>query len=200
MLKKICWFLSVGRLTEPSKNNKTSNFELKGDHLRLSRIIIIIMATMQTLVILLGLVVTLVHAFHTRLPPWPEINAIQRRCLRCVVKDDVNAIPESKRRLCDVTLKLEENMSPNIINYHMLLGSLKDLELTTSQPKFWDEPEKAQSTLAEQNKAKAMVKRIENWKSTVEDISSLIEFASQEDAQSSSKSVHSCHKFRALCL
>lgn len=136
--------------------------------------------------LLLGSLLASVHAFRGKLPSWSTISTVNLG-LRCIVKDDVNAVPDSKRRLSDVCSRLEENLSPNVVNFPMLLGSMKDLELTTSQPNFWDDPAEAQVVVAEQNRVKAMVERIETWKTTVEDIGSLIDFASQEDASLASK-------------
>lgn len=137
------------------------------------------------LCLLLGSLAVPHCAFRSKLHSFSQFNTFKQR-LRCIAKGDVNAVPDSKRRLSDVTLRLEENMSPNVVNYPRLLGSLHDLELTTSQPNFWEEPETAQAVVAEQNKVKAMVGRIDSWKSTIEDIRSLIDIAAQEDAQTRS--------------
>lgn len=142
-------------------------------------------AVILILCLLLGSLAVPHNAFRSSLHCVSQFATFKQR-LRCVAKDDVNALPDSKRRLSDVSIRLEENMSPNVVNYPRLLGSLQDLELTTSQPNFWGEADKAQSVVAEQNRVKAMIKRIETWKSTIEDISSLIDIASQEDTQSRS--------------
>lgn len=103
--------------------------------------------------------------------------------IACILKDDVNALPDSKRRLSEIRAKLEENLSPNVINFDHLVGSVIDLEQTTMQPSFWDDSDKAQLTLTELNNVRATVKRVENWKEKVDDISTLIEMVAQEKAE-----------------
>ncbi len=122
------------------------------------------------------------HAFVCRLPRNFQNVVISKR-IACILKDDVNALPDSKRRLSEIRAKLEENLSPNVINFDHLVGSVIDLEQTTMQPSFWDDSDKAQSTLTELNNVKATVKRIENWKEKVDDISTLIEMVAQEKAE-----------------
>lgn len=94
---------------------------------------------------------------------------------------DVNALPDSKRRLYEISVKLEENLSPNVINFDHLVGSAFDLEHATSQIGFWDDPDKAQLVLAELNNVRATLSRVKNWKVKVDDINTLIEMAGQKD-------------------
>jgi len=122
------------------------------------------------------------HAFMCRLPRNFRNVAITKT-IACILKDDVNALPDSKRRLSEIRAKLEENLSSNVINFDHLVGSVNDLEQATIQSSFWDDSDKAQSMLTELNNVRATVKRVENWKEKVDDISTLIELVAQEKAE-----------------
>ena len=123
-----------------------------------------------------------IHAFMCGIPQNFR-NVVLTKTIACTPKADVNALPDSKRRLSEISAKLEENLSPNVINFDQLVGSVNDLEHTTIQPGFWDDPDQAQSTLTELNNARAAVKRVTNWKQKVDDISTLIEMVTQEKAE-----------------
>ena len=121
------------------------------------------------------------HAFMSGLPRNFR-NVVLTKTITCTLKADVNALPDSKRRLSEISAKLEENLSSNIINFDQLVGFVNDLEHTTIQPGFWDDPDQAQSTLTELNNVRAAVKRVTNWREKVDDISTLIEMVAQEKA------------------
>lgn len=92
---------------------------------------------------------------------------------------DVNALPDSKRRLLEASQKIDSNLSKGVINVANLRQSVKDMEQESSQPGFWDDQERAQGVLSEMNRVKAMVERVDKWKSDCEDVETIIEMANE---------------------
>lgn len=99
---------------------------------------------------------------------------------------DVNALPDSKRKLGEVTEKVQSNLAKEVMNLPALRESVRDMEQESAQPEFWDDQDKAQAVLLELNRVKAMVGRAENWQSSCEDIGVLLDMA-VEDPDSASE-------------
>ena len=99
---------------------------------------------------------------------------------------DVNALPDSKRKLLEITEKVNSNLAKDVMNVGQLRESVRDMEQESSQPGFWDEQEKAQALLSELNRVKATVQRAENWLQTVEDVGVLLDMA-VEDPESANE-------------
>ena len=97
--------------------------------------------------------------------------------------DAINALPDSKRRLSEAQLKINSNLSPEVINYNNLVETVKDLEVTSSQPGFWDDLKRAQDILTEMNRLKAMISRVDGWKVATEDVGVLIEMMVEDPAE-----------------
>jgi hypothetical protein len=97
--------------------------------------------------------------------------------------DAINALPDSKRRLSEAQLKINSNLSPEVINYNNLVETVKDLEVTSSQPGFWDDLKRAQDILTEMNRLKAMISRVDGWKVAIEDVGVLIEMMVEDPAE-----------------
>lgn len=97
--------------------------------------------------------------------------------------DAINALPDSKRRLSEAQLKITSNLSPEVINYNNLVETVKDLEVTSSQPGFWDDLKRAQDILTEMNRLKAMISRVDGWKVATEDVGVLIEMMVENPAE-----------------
>ena len=97
--------------------------------------------------------------------------------------DSINALPHSKRRLSEAQLKINSNLSPEVINYNNLVETVKDLEVTSSQPGFWDDLKRAQDILTEMNRLKAMISRVDGWKVAIEDVGVLIEMMVEDPAE-----------------
>ena len=93
---------------------------------------------------------------------------------------DVNAIPDCKRRLGDVKIKIESNTQKDVVNLINLKGEVKDMEQESSQPKFWDDQTKAQSLMSEMNRIKALIDRVEKWTSNTEDVEMLLDMALED--------------------
>jgi peptide chain release factor 2 len=70
------------------------------------------------------------------------------------------------------------------MNVAMLTESVRDMEQESAQPGFWDSQEEAQILLLELNRVKALVDRVEYWKSSSEDVEVLLDMAF-EDPESS---------------
>jgi hypothetical protein len=96
---------------------------------------------------------------------------------------DENALPDSKRRLSEISVKVVANLAPEVINYLNLVESVKDLEIGSSQPSFWDDQVSAQATMSELNRLKDMVKRVDTWRSGIDDSGALIQMAVEDEEE-----------------
>ncbi|KAJ1432691.1 peptide chain release factor 2 [Ochromonadaceae sp. CCMP2298] len=98
-------------------------------------------------------------------------------------KVDENALPDSKRRLSEITTKVTANTAPDVINYLNLVESVKDLEIGSSQPEFWDDQTSAQATMSEITRLKDMVARVDRWRNGIDDSGALIQMAVEDDGE-----------------
>jgi hypothetical protein len=98
-------------------------------------------------------------------------------------KVDENALPDSKRRLSEITTKVTANTAPDVINYLNLVESVKDLEIGSSQPEFWDDQTSAQATMSEITRLKDMVARVDRWRTGIDDSGALIQMAAEDDGE-----------------
>lgn len=124
------------------------------------------------------------------------INPLQRSALMATVAPhqttekeaylDVNALPDSKRRLAEARVKIESNMAKDVMNVGNLRESVRDMEMESSQPQFWDNQDKAQALLLELNRVKAMVERVDSWGSDCEDVETLLDMANEDPAEARS--------------
>jgi peptide chain release factor 2 len=97
---------------------------------------------------------------------------------------NVNAYPDSRRKVAELKLRIASNLSKDVMNVAMLTESVRDMEQESAQPGFWDSQEQAQILLAELNRVKALVDRVEYWKSSSDDVEVLLDMAF-EDPESS---------------
>ena len=104
---------------------------------------------------------------------------------------DVNAYPDSRRRLTEYKTTVTSNIENDIINVKSLKASIIDMEMESSQSNFWDNQEKAQELLTELNRVKAMVTRVELWQSNIEDAEMLLDL-SLEDPKDSENYLTEC--------
>ncbi|MEM7771536.1 MAG: peptide chain release factor 2 [Cyanobacteria bacterium P01_A01_bin.37] len=65
-----------------------------------------------------------------------------------------------------------------------LSARIQDLEQRASQPEFWDAPDTAQKTLQELNDLKSHLGQLEQWKSSLDDASAVIELLELETDES----------------
>ena len=93
---------------------------------------------------------------------------------------DVNAYPDSRRKIAELKIKVDSNLSKDVMNIAMLKESVRDMEQESSQPGFWDSQEKAQELLTEMNRVKALVGRVEYWKTSCEDVEVLLDMAAED--------------------
>ena len=93
---------------------------------------------------------------------------------------NVNAYPDSRRKIAELKIKVDANLSKDVMNVAMLKESIRDMEQESSQPGFWDSQEKAQDLLTEMNRVKALVERVEYWKSSCDDIELLLDMAAED--------------------
>lgn len=112
-------------------------------------------------------------------------------------KGDVNVYPDSRRKIAELKIKVDSNLSKDVMNVAMLKESIRDMEEESSQPGFWDSQEKAQDLLTEMNRVKALVARVEYWKTSVEDIDLLLDMAA-EDPNEAGKSLKQSKLFFSI--
>jgi PCRF domain len=93
---------------------------------------------------------------------------------------NVNAYPDSRRKVAELKIKVDSNLSKDVMNVAMLKESVRDMEQESSQPGFWDSQEKAQELLTEMNRVKALVERVEYWQSSIEDVDLLLDMAAED--------------------
>lgn len=94
--------------------------------------------------------------------------------------DIVNAVPDSKRRLAEALVKIDSNLAKDVLNVNSLRREILDKETESAQPGFWDNQDKAQSLLSELNRLKALVFRVDSWKTFGDDVNTLLEMAVDE--------------------
>lgn len=97
---------------------------------------------------------------------------------------DANAYPDCRRRLQEVGKKISSNLVKDVINYPSLLSKVKDLEMESMQPAFWDDQTKAHSVLLELNRLKDFVGRVDRWKTSRDDVEMLLDMANEEPKES----------------
>lgn len=93
---------------------------------------------------------------------------------------DVNAYPDSRRRIGEIKTKVTSNMAKDVIDINRLRQAVKDMEAESSQPQFWDNQDKAQELLSELNKVKGTVDRVDAWKTNSEDIEMLLDLSLED--------------------
>ena len=89
-------------------------------------------------------------------------------------EEDVNALPDSKRRLQEVKEMVNSNLAPDVLNMKVLQQTVRDMEEESSQAEFWDNQEKAQALLSEMNRLKILISRANLWKTNCEDVEALL--------------------------
>ena len=97
-----------------------------------------------------------------------------------VTSIDVNIVPDSKRRLLEARDKVSSNLKADVIDYDGLIQKVKDHELESSKPDFWDDQQKAQGTLSEVTRLKALIARVDGWRASCDDVEEHIEMAIEE--------------------
>ena len=90
---------------------------------------------------------------------------------------DVNALPDSKRNLLDVSTKISSLLSQDNLNLGRLKVSVRDMELESSEPQFWLDAKRAQTVLSEMNRVKSLIERLEKWKRLREEVETLLDVA-----------------------
>jgi peptide chain release factor 2 len=95
---------------------------------------------------------------------------------------NVNAYPDSRRKVSELKIKIESNLSKDVMNVAMLKESVRDMEEESSQPGFWDAQDKAQDLLLEMNRVKALVDRVDYWRTSCEDVELLLDMALEDPA------------------
>jgi peptide chain release factor 2 len=100
---------------------------------------------------------------------------------------DVNALPDCKRRVVEVAQKVASNLGNDVLNLASLRQSVRDMEQESSQPEFWEDQAKAQEVLAELNRVKILIARVEAWKSGCEDVEMILELANDSTPEETSK-------------
>jgi peptide chain release factor 2 len=102
------------------------------------------------------------------------------------VEIEVNAYPETKRRLAEALVKVTSNTSPDVMNLRMLREKIQDMETESSQPGFWENQEIAQALLSEMTRTKELVGRADKWKSSCEDVETILEMVDEDPEGSNS--------------
>jgi PCRF domain len=93
---------------------------------------------------------------------------------------DINALPDSKRRLGELAVKVDSNLAKDVMNLPQLRQSVRDMEQESSQPNFWDDQAKAQSLLSEMNRVKELIQRAETWQRNCDDVGVLLDMAVED--------------------
>lgn len=99
---------------------------------------------------------------------------------------DVNALPDCKRRLAEAQTRINENLSTGVIDITALRERVKDMEIESSQSEFWNNAEQAQAILAELNRLKVTISRVDKWTNDCNDVATLIELSGESPEESTS--------------
>ena len=73
-----------------------------------------------------------------------------------------------------------------IFDLPALKAAIKDLENTSAQPQFWDQPETAQTTLQELNDLKSQLEQYQQWCLQLDDTKAIAELLELEEIVASS--------------
>lgn len=103
-----------------------------------------------------------------------RIDVVQMMGDERTVEDLMQSVNRERGELGGIVSKCME-----AIDVALLKAQVKDMEQESAQDGFWDNAEKAQNKMAELNQVKAMVARVENWASTVDDAEVAIELSSE---------------------
>lgn len=90
---------------------------------------------------------------------------------------DVNALPDSKRNLLDVSTKIATLLSQDNLNLMRLKESVRDMELESSEPQFWEDAKRAQIVLSDMNRIKTLIDRLQKWTCLREEVEMLLDIA-----------------------
>lgn len=101
-------------------------------------------------------------------------------------KIDVNDLPDCKRRLTEVSEMVSKNLNEDVINYKELVGKVQDLEQESAQPDFWENQTNAQKVMTEATRLKTLISRVDTWKLYCDDVSTLIEMATEDETEADS--------------
>ena len=93
---------------------------------------------------------------------------------------DINAFPDSKRRLDELREKVNSNLATDVLNVEMLREKVKDMEDQSSQAGFWDDQERAQNLLLEINRLKGLISRGDGWQVSCDDVDVLLDMAVED--------------------
>ncbi|WP_144052168.1 peptide chain release factor 2 [Gloeocapsa sp. PCC 73106] len=85
---------------------------------------------------------------------------------------------ELKREIETVATRLGKTQ--DYLDIPTLKAKIKDLEYTAAEPQFWDQPETAQTTLAELNELKTSLTQYQQWLNQLEDTKAIAELLEQE--------------------
>lgn len=102
------------------------------------------------------------------------------------VEVTVNDLPESKRRMAELSDKIDINLNKGVIDYSRLVESVSDMEQESSQSEFWDDPEAAQLLLSEMNRVKSMIQRVDEWNRIRDDVDVLLEMIIEDPDETAS--------------
>jgi len=88
---------------------------------------------------------------------------------------DINALPDSKRRLEAASQKVATFLSQDSMNVVRLAQAVRDMESESAQTGFWDDGSRAQTLLGELTRTKALLDRARRWQSAAEEAQAMID-------------------------
>jgi len=71
-------------------------------------------------------------------------------------------------------------MPRTIFDPEALTAQLRDLQQVAGQPDFWDDPQRAQTTLQTLNDTKASLEQLHRWRRQIEDCQAIVELLATE--------------------
>lgn len=90
---------------------------------------------------------------------------------------DVNVLPDCKRRLSEITSRVQSNLARDVLDLPGLKQQLRDMEEESATSTFWDDTNNAQLLLSNLNNIKSLIFRGTKWSTDCSDISALIDLA-----------------------
>lgn len=102
----------------------------------------------------------------------PTLNQYYRPTLRAFTSSTADAylISNPQQRIESAGRKIQENIELGVIPYRSIVEQVRDLEMESCEPDFWEDPSKAQFKLAELGRLQAIIRRVNGWKESMDNM------------------------------
>ena len=106
---------------------------------------------------------------------FPNISITIMNSVDSSISDQVSAIHQ---QISNLRTRVENNSNQVDLDRHQ--SRVKEIQYESAQPQFWDDSTVAQTILQELAEHEAMIKRLENWKISLEDAETYLELLTED--------------------